>query len=48
MGESFVILVGKVSSYITQLIDRLCWRNHEYPKMAEADRSRQVSRNMIS
>jgi len=47
-GESFVILVGKVSSCIIQLIDRLYWHNHEYPKMAEADRSRWVSRNVIS
>ena len=47
-GESFVILVGKVSSCVIQLIDGLYWRNHEYPKTAEADRSRQVSRNVIS
>jgi len=47
-GESFVILVGKVSSCVIQLINGLCWCNHEYLKMEEADRSRRVSRNLIS
>ena len=34
-------------SCVTQLINRLCWCNHEYPNMAEAEQSNRVRRNWI-